>query len=65
MIDHVTQRAESRVGAVLKNRWTLGKLIGVGGMAAVYKATHRNGGESCPTVAQHGGAKTTGAVGTN
>ncbi len=35
-------RAEARVGKVLKDKWHLDKLLGVGGMAAVYAATHRN-----------------------
>jgi serine/threonine-protein kinase len=30
------------VGSVLKDKWRLDTLIGVGGMAAVYAATHRN-----------------------
>ncbi|HEX7669150.1 MAG TPA: serine/threonine-protein kinase, partial [Polyangiaceae bacterium] len=38
----VTRGAESRVGTLLKGKWRLDKLIGVGGMAAVYAATHRN-----------------------
>jgi serine/threonine-protein kinase len=37
-----TARALSRVGEVLKDKWTLDRLLGVGGMAAVYAATHRN-----------------------
>lgn len=36
-------RAQARVGMVLSGKWTLESLIGVGGMAAVYAATHRNG----------------------
>jgi len=40
--DLVTQRAQARVGALLNGRWRLNKLVGVGGMAAVYAATHRN-----------------------
>lgn len=35
--------AEARVGSVLKGKWRLDGLLGVGGMAAVYAATHRNG----------------------
>ena len=35
-------RAEARVGTLLNGRWHLDKLVGVGGMAAVYAATHRN-----------------------
>jgi hypothetical protein len=31
------------VGATLSDKWHLDSLIGVGGMAAVYRATHRNG----------------------
>ncbi|MEO7034163.1 MAG: serine/threonine-protein kinase [Polyangiaceae bacterium] len=40
--DLVTQRAQARVGTLLNGRWHLDKLVGVGGMAAVYFATHRN-----------------------
>ena len=35
--------ASARVGHVLNEKWTLERLIGVGGMAAVYGARHRNG----------------------
>jgi serine/threonine-protein kinase len=38
-----TERAAGRVGKLLKEKWRLDQLIGVGGMAAVYAATHRNG----------------------
>jgi serine/threonine-protein kinase len=41
--DPVADRARQRVGVTLKEKWTLDELIGVGGMAAVYSATHRNG----------------------
>ena len=34
--------AKARVGSVLKDKWRLDALLGVGGMAAVYAATHRN-----------------------
>jgi serine/threonine-protein kinase len=44
-MDERTRRAEKRVGTVLRDRWTIDALVGVGGMAAVYKATHRNGNE--------------------
>jgi len=37
------QRATRLVGQVLRDKWRLDALIGVGGMAAVYAATHRNG----------------------
>ena len=36
-------RAEARIGAVLNDKWTLERLIGLGGMAAVYASRHRNG----------------------
>jgi serine/threonine-protein kinase len=36
------QRAQARVGTVLKDKWRLDRLLGVGGMASVYAATHRN-----------------------
>ena len=40
--DLVAQRAQARVGTLLNGRWHLDKLVGVGGMAAVYAATNRN-----------------------
>ncbi|TKD10126.1 protein kinase domain-containing protein [Polyangium fumosum] len=36
------ERAEARIGTLLKGKWRLDMLLGVGGMAAVYAATHRN-----------------------
>jgi serine/threonine-protein kinase len=39
----VEERARARVGTSLRNKWRLDELLGVGGMAAVYAATHRNG----------------------
>jgi serine/threonine protein kinase len=36
-------RARARVGIVLNGKWRLDSLLGVGGMASVYAATHRNG----------------------
>src|SRR4029079_302566 len=35
--------ANRRIGSILDGKWTLDRLLGVGGMAAVYAATHRNG----------------------
>jgi serine/threonine-protein kinase len=40
--DSVLARAQARVGTVLAEKWALDALLGVGGMAAVYAATHRN-----------------------
>ena len=36
-------RARVRLGTVLQDKWKLDSLLGIGGMAAVYAATHRNG----------------------
>src|SRR4051812_15034350 len=41
--DQIAERAKERVGATLKDKWRLDALLGVGGMAAVYSSTHRNG----------------------
>jgi serine/threonine-protein kinase len=41
--DPLVERAKQRVGHTLKDKWKLDELLGVGGMAAVYSATHRNG----------------------
>ena len=41
--DEPTRAARARVGMVLSGKWTLQALLGLGGMAAVYAATHRNG----------------------
>jgi serine/threonine-protein kinase len=38
-----TTEASVRVGRTLRDKWHLDALIDVGGMAAVYAATHRNG----------------------
>jgi serine/threonine-protein kinase len=42
-VDDVHARAAARVGAVLRGKWRLDALLGVGGSACVYAATHRNG----------------------
>ena len=41
--DSVLERAQALVGQVLRDKWHLDSLIGVGGMASVFAATHRNG----------------------
>src|SRR5215471_19327304 len=38
-------RARARLGSVLHGKYRLDRVLGIGGMAAVYKATHRNAGE--------------------
>jgi len=40
--DDALALARSRVGSTLNGKWRLDHLLGVGGMAAVYEATHRN-----------------------
>src|SRR5690349_14051124 len=41
--DFAHKRAEARIGWMLRDKWRLERLLGVGGMAAVYAAVHRNG----------------------
>lgn len=43
VLDPLLARARSRLGTVLREKWRLDALLGLGGMAAVYAATHRNG----------------------
>ncbi len=45
-VDPLVAQAESRLGQVLREKWRLERLLGVGGMAAVYAATHRNGAKA-------------------
>jgi serine/threonine protein kinase len=42
MTDELRQRAEGRIGTTLRDRYRLDAVLGVGGMAVVYLATHRN-----------------------
>jgi serine/threonine-protein kinase len=42
-LDPLVTRARERLGRVLRDKWHLDVLLGVGGMASVYAATHRNG----------------------
>ncbi|WP_232379895.1 serine/threonine-protein kinase [Polyangium fumosum] len=41
--DAVTRRVQARVGTVLRAKWRIDRVLGIGGMAAVYEGTHRNG----------------------
>src|SRR5882724_7461809 len=40
--EDIIERANARLGTVLKGKWRLDAVIGIGGMACVYAATHRN-----------------------
>src|SRR5262245_49973556 len=42
-VEALKKTAAARVGALLKGKYTLERLLGVGGMSAVYRAVHRNG----------------------
>src|SRR5581483_2259133 len=37
------EKPEARIGETLQGKWHVERLLGVGGMGAVYAATHRNG----------------------
>jgi len=57
-----TTEASARVGRVLNDKWTLERLVGVGGMAAVYAGRHRNGARAAvkvldPRLARHPGVR--------
>jgi serine/threonine protein kinase len=41
--DPELEHYKARIGTVLRGKWRIDSLIGVGGMAAVYEATHRIG----------------------
>jgi len=43
--DKVLERLQARIGTTVNNKYKLDALLGLGGMAAVYAATHRNGGK--------------------
>jgi eukaryotic-like serine/threonine-protein kinase len=40
--DDVNERAQARIGHTLNGKWRLDGVLGIGGMATVYAATHRN-----------------------
>jgi serine/threonine protein kinase len=40
--EELSTRAKARVGTTLRNKYRIDRVLGVGGMAVVYAATHRN-----------------------
>jgi eukaryotic-like serine/threonine-protein kinase len=44
------ERARQRLGTTLRSKWRLDALLGIGGMAAVYASTHRNGARAAVKV---------------
>jgi serine/threonine-protein kinase len=54
--DRASEQARERIGAVLRDKWRLDALLGVGGMASVYAATHRNGKRAAVKVLHAGAA---------
>src|SRR3990172_8783751 len=50
MSEETDARAYARVGATLNDKWTLERLLGIGGMAAVYAGKHRNGARAAGKV---------------
>ncbi|MBI3204204.1 MAG: protein kinase [Myxococcales bacterium] len=52
-IDQSAMQAQTRVGTTLRGKWHLDRLLGVGGMAAVYAASHRNGTRAAVKVLHH------------
>src|SRR6266567_1572809 len=42
--DAISRRAVQRVGTALRGKYRLDRLLGIGGMGAVYEATQRIGG---------------------
>jgi serine/threonine-protein kinase len=41
-VSDLERRTQLRIGAVLKGKYTIDRILGIGGMAVVYVATHRN-----------------------
>jgi len=48
--DDSSARAHARVGHILNDKWRLERLLGVGGMGAVYEGLHRNGARAAVKV---------------
>jgi serine/threonine protein kinase len=51
--DETDAQARARVGDVLNDKWTLERLLGAGGMGAVYAGRHRNGAKAAVKVLHH------------
>ncbi len=45
MDEDLVERSNARLGTLLRGKYTLNRVLGIGGMATVYAATHRNGKE--------------------
>jgi serine/threonine-protein kinase len=43
MVDELSERARARVGKVVSEKYRIDTLLGIGSVAAVFAATHRNG----------------------
>src|SRR6187402_2386983 len=42
-VKDLAQKAQQRVGQVFAKKWSIDRLLDIGGMASVFAATHRNG----------------------
>jgi eukaryotic-like serine/threonine-protein kinase len=51
--EELVQRALERVGRTLNDKWYLDALLGAGGMAAVYRGAHKNGGNQAAIKVLH------------
>src|ERR1019366_7827981 len=50
LTEDADSRSQEHVGSVLNEKWTLERLLGIGGMAAGYAARHRNGARAAVKV---------------
>src|SRR5262245_32325664 len=61
-IEALRARAAARLGQVLREKWRVDMLLGLGGMAAVYAATHVNNGRRVAIKLLHTELSTNGEV---